>query len=514
MTLPAPTNDAFWQQEDNELWIAIDALVVASLIAGSKGGIATLPAGAIPLLNFELFNLQAIQFLNTYRLTTIPGINNTTRRKAIEAITRWILSGEGLASLEPQLALIFGDRRAAMIATTEVTRIFAQGNLMLWRSTGVIGAKKWQTARDERVCPICGPLDGMTVSINTNFMITEELLANSPQMRGLLGKTFTEERALNRARSLIKHTGAAHIAPPAHVNCILPGNKVSVPGRIAATTQAFYDGIAVELCFYSGRKISVTENHMILGQKGWARTKDLKEFDYIVVAPQFEMVSSIINPNDYNSPTFIEKIFASLKMSDEVFASSVPAAPIDFHSDGEFINGKIDIIYPRGFLGRYANIESTPQVGFINRDMLSPVDFSGFCPSNHFFSGNNTPFSSNMGRPNLISSLFGSHSSPLDSLSLGLSAKRNPFVSQDTSHSETPDPILARKFVNRFSGDVLLDQIRSIRKFNFSGHVYDLQVEPYNLYFTNGIITHNCRCWLLPVVSDVLFREQLQEILQ
>ncbi len=220
MTLdPLPTSSAFWENENRELWEAIDALVVAALIAGSKGGIATLPAGVLPLVNFDIFNLQAIQYLDIYRLTTIPGINNTTRKKAIEAIRRWLLSGEGLASLEPQLALIFGSQRAGMIAATEVTRIFAQGNLMLWRSTGVIGAKKWQTARDERVCPICGPLHGMIVSIDADFTVNEELLANSPQMRGLLGKTFTEERALNRARSLIKHIGSSYFAPPSHVNC-------------------------------------------------------------------------------------------------------------------------------------------------------------------------------------------------------------------------------------------------------------------------------------------------------
>ena len=86
MTLPAPTSSAFWAQENNLLWESVDDLVVAGLIAGSQGGIATLPSGVLPLVNFDIFNLQAIQFLNKYRLTTIPGINNTTRMKTIEAL--------------------------------------------------------------------------------------------------------------------------------------------------------------------------------------------------------------------------------------------------------------------------------------------------------------------------------------------------------------------------------------------------------------------------------------------
>jgi intein/homing endonuclease len=48
----------------------------------------------------------------------------------------------------------------------------------------------------------------------------------------------------------------------------------------------------------------------------------------------------------------------------------------------------------------------------------------------------------------------------------------------------------------RFSGEIASKQITKIRYFNFCGHVYNLQSDPYNLYAVNGIITHNCRCWM------------------
>jgi rubredoxin len=46
-----------------------------------------------------------------------------------------------------------------MIAVTETTRVFAEGNKLAWDSTGVVSGSKWQTANDDLVCPICGPLN-------------------------------------------------------------------------------------------------------------------------------------------------------------------------------------------------------------------------------------------------------------------------------------------------------------------------------------------------------------------
>ena len=38
-----------------------------------------------------------------------------------------------------------------------------------WKKEGVVEGKRWNTAVDELVCPICGPLHNVVVGINETF---------------------------------------------------------------------------------------------------------------------------------------------------------------------------------------------------------------------------------------------------------------------------------------------------------------------------------------------------------
>jgi hypothetical protein len=72
-----------------------------------------------------------------------------------------------------------------------------------------------------------------------------------------------------------------------------------------------------------------------------------------------------------------------------------------------------------------------------------------------------------------------------------------------TNQEKKRADLLAREFLFRFASDVTLQEIVEVRDFHFSGHVYDLQVEPYELYICNGVIVKNCRCFSRPVVEDI-----------
>jgi hypothetical protein len=58
-----------------------------------------------------------------------------------------------------------------MIAVTEVTRSYAEGNQIAWKESGVVEGKEWNTANDEIVarCPICWPLHGVVIPIGEEF---------------------------------------------------------------------------------------------------------------------------------------------------------------------------------------------------------------------------------------------------------------------------------------------------------------------------------------------------------
>jgi hypothetical protein len=54
-----------------------------------------------------------------------------------------------------------------MIAVTEVTRAYSEATnetQQMINETGLAMLRVWHTARDDRVCPICGPLDGLPES--------------------------------------------------------------------------------------------------------------------------------------------------------------------------------------------------------------------------------------------------------------------------------------------------------------------------------------------------------------
>lgn len=173
-----------------------------ALLAGAATAVREVPPAIAPLISFDSFNESALQFLNNYRFEVINGINATTAKQVQGSIDLWIRSGEPLSVLIDRLKqLPFSSTRAEAIAITEVTRVFAEGNIRLWQSTGLVTEKRWQTAMDERVCPICAPLHNQVVSIETSFAISGEALLNEA------------------TRAATKSTGTVFRAPPAHTRC-------------------------------------------------------------------------------------------------------------------------------------------------------------------------------------------------------------------------------------------------------------------------------------------------------
>lgn len=201
------------------MWQSFNELIIDTMLAGASNALPLLPAALQPFVNWETFNHSAFNWLQTYRSDILEAIDGTTEKQAKRIIGDWMRRGDHLDVLKTELAPIFGSTRAAAIAATEVTRLFAQGNLQLWGSTGMVSGKTWQTAVDERVCPFCGPLHGQTVELHSDFTLTADTIANSDQMRALLGDNYTLEAAIARASKLIGNVGASAPAPPYHVRC-------------------------------------------------------------------------------------------------------------------------------------------------------------------------------------------------------------------------------------------------------------------------------------------------------
>ncbi len=63
------------------------------------------------------------------------------------------------------------------------------------------------------------------------------------------------------------------------------------------------------------------------------------------------------------------------------------------------------------------------------------------------------------------------------------------------------DAVLASEIASGLTGKVFLDEIVSVSRVKFSGHVYNLETER-GFYAANGIVTHNCRSTTVPVLTS------------
>ncbi len=120
-------------------------------------------------VDWELANSNAAEWARLYGAQLVNNITGTTLTRLQTEIAAFIENGENMGQLRARLEPLFGPLRADLIASTEVTRAFAEGNLAAWRESGVTEGKEWRTSNDELVCPICGPLADTVVGIDDEF---------------------------------------------------------------------------------------------------------------------------------------------------------------------------------------------------------------------------------------------------------------------------------------------------------------------------------------------------------
>ena len=121
-------------------------------------------------VDWDLPNERAANWALEYALDLIRNITNTTRRRIAREVSAFITNGETLRALQKRLAPLFGEKRARLIAETETTRAFAEGNMAYFREVGATRRRKqWVTSYDELVCPICGPLHQKIVDLDDEF---------------------------------------------------------------------------------------------------------------------------------------------------------------------------------------------------------------------------------------------------------------------------------------------------------------------------------------------------------
>lgn len=115
--------------------------------------------------------LDKVRMVYTRAFNQLEGITDDMGARLSEILADGIANGRGAREVAREIrdALGISHRRALRLARTELARAHAEGQLNSFERLGIdklTASIEFQTAGDERVCPVCKSLDGRVYSIN------------------------------------------------------------------------------------------------------------------------------------------------------------------------------------------------------------------------------------------------------------------------------------------------------------------------------------------------------------
>lgn len=160
---------------------AIRPTVVRHMQAMAADGVIASGEAFTAAMNFELdwtlANTEAARWAREHCGELIKGITDTDRQSIAGEVATWVEAQETYSDLVKRVSTVIADpRRADLIAATEGTNAYASGNIATWHQVeddlDLTVIQVWNTANDDLVCPICGPLNQQTAALGRPFTST------------------------------------------------------------------------------------------------------------------------------------------------------------------------------------------------------------------------------------------------------------------------------------------------------------------------------------------------------
>lgn len=361
----------------------------------------------------------------------------------------------------------------------------------------------------------------------------------------LVWRTMRDSRVEGRCRALEGRVFTADNLPDGqipgavHPRCFPAGVVASGPAALAGTSR-WYDGELVEIRTAFGHVLPVTPNHPILTPQGWTPAGNLVHGSYVVRDRGLKSMA-VGDPYDYQGPVLIEDIARTLGRAGRVMPGRVPMTPEDFHGDGSY--GEVDVVRPDGFLRNWLEIAQPLANEALRRACTGDVALTRARNARTVLDALALPTDGVVGSFRVGGALFGGSSGGHRAVGVGLSTQRNALLLEPFSQSGSGNTQGARDRLNALTAHVTLDhdstvsgypalvrasdrdvlfseyaddhgtgyalglsqarealasfvapdQVVEIRRYPFSGHVYNLETSG-GWYTANDLIVHNCRC--------------------
>ncbi len=120
-----------------------------------------------------LTNADAAKWARQYAGGLAKDVNATTRDSIKQSVANWIET-PGATIQDLIDAMPFNEQRAMRVAVTEVTQAYSEGERLYTtqlqeRYPTLQIVRVWYTNNDDRVCPICAPLNGMQIGVDSGW---------------------------------------------------------------------------------------------------------------------------------------------------------------------------------------------------------------------------------------------------------------------------------------------------------------------------------------------------------
>ncbi len=122
--------------------------------------------------SFDLTDPAIARFIERRTKKVSRAVNKETDKQLRAELAEGLKNGESIAELMARIEKVYGAAagyRAERIARTETIRAETWASERAWKQSGVVEAKEWYTARDERTCQFCGPMDGRVIELGKRY---------------------------------------------------------------------------------------------------------------------------------------------------------------------------------------------------------------------------------------------------------------------------------------------------------------------------------------------------------
>lgn len=281
------------------------------------------------------------------------------------------------------------------------------------------------------------------------------------------------------------YPGDPELPPEESINCVLPDTVLSAD-EISRAYRRSYSGPVVRLSTRAGHDLTVTPNHPVLTGRGWVPACAVQPSVDHLYRLVDEAVITGVDPHIQGDPA--SEVFVAAR--DAGVVHRVAGSSVDFHGDGRVTD--VEVVSTDRLL-RTSDVpalsESLQEFMLVGADVLEGA-FAGAGFGRQLVGPGPASESGGVGGNDRRGVSFLSGSLGFAPSSEFSSRLGEPMVDRPTGHVE-----ISGEALDGLAGVVAADEVVSVEWGQWSGYVFNLGTAS-NWYGANGLIVHNCQCWV------------------